>query len=62
MNMKSFRIIMSKLKNPMSYEKYLLKYDDKIKNLCNSIYADKLSYIEDKDEFDDLTISMYKKN
>ena len=60
MNMKSFKIIVAKLKNKMSYNQYILKYRDRINELSKSIYLDKILY-EFKDEFEDLQISLYEK-
>lgn len=61
MNMKSFKIIVAKLKNEMSYNQYILKYRDRINELSKSIYSDQALYYEFKDEFEDLQISLYEK-
>lgn len=61
MNMKSFKIIVAKLKNEMSYNQYVLKYRARINKLSESIYSDKVLYYEVKDEFEDLQFLMYEK-
>ena len=61
MNMKTFKIIVAKLKKEMSYNKYILKYRDRINKLSESIYSDPILYHEAKDEFEDLKFLMYEK-